>query len=437
MKIDNNKCKIILGITGSIAAYKSIDLAKQLINNFYDVKIVLSKSASQFISVLTLKSLFPDNVFEYNATLNSDNEMLHISLAKEADYILIAPTSANTIAKLANGIADDLLSSICLATQAKIIIAPAMNKIMWENIFVQKNIKILKEGKICIVGPDSGIQACGDIGDGRMSEVLDIIKYINSMRDRCGVDNIEEDNVCTSQILKNKKIIITSGPTREKIDPVRFLSNYSSGKMGYALAIVARSMGADVVFISGSANLSSMHGKYIPEYLIPLENDDGVRKIYVESADDMLKAVLSSIDTADIFIGAAAVADYKPEFVSKQKIKKNKEILNLKLIKNIDIISYIRNMYPDVFYVGFAAETHNIKQYGEEKLKEKQLNMIAINDVLCEVSDEGIDKDKCVFNSEYNELHVIMKDGESMHLTKNTKYNIAKQLLEIIFENVK
>lgn len=385
--------KIVLGITGSIAAYKTIELAKTLIENCFEVQIVLSKSAPDFISVLALKSLFPNKVYEHDVELGCNDEMLHISLAKSADFIIIAPASANMISKLAAGAADCLLSTICLATEAPILVAPAMNKIMWMNKLVQNNILILQNAGFHIVGPESGLQACGDVGMGRMTEPAAIIDHLHQLK--------------IPKIFNGKKIVITAGPTREKIDPVRFISNFSSGKMGYALAKVARDMGAHVTLISGPVALSA---------------PSGLKVILVESADAMLETVMAEVVDSDIFIGTAAVADFKPEAYSTQKIKKDKVTPSIDLTKNVDIIQIVKQTYPHVFCVGFAAETNNIKEYGLKKLTEKKLDLIAINDV----------SDNTVFGAEHNELNIISKDNQFFNLARDTKANIAKSLLEII-----
>ncbi len=385
--------KILLGVTGSIAAYKIIDLAKTFIQPGYDVTIVLSKSAPQFISVLTLRSIFPNKVFCDTDILDSNDQMLHISLAKAADLIVIAPASANFIAKLAHANADCLLSTICIATESKIIVAPAMNKVMWGNNIVQKNINILKEFGIQILGPVYGQQACGDFGLGRMIDPEDIVKFCQ--------DSIQP------QLLQGKKVIITAGPTREKIDPVRFLSNYSSGKMGYALAESAHAMGAEVVLISG------------PTALVKPPH---VNIVEVESSEEMLTAAIKVIKDADVFIGCAAVADYRPENYSSHKIKKKKENFTLRLIKNTDIISHIKSLYPHIFCLGFAAETSDHEKYGISKIKEKNLDMIAINDV----------SDGKVFGLDFNQLHVILKDHQHYILQRNTKSIIAYNLLKLL-----
>lgn len=380
---------IVIGVTGSIAAYKSIELAKLLIENGFEIKIILSASAADFVSPLTLRSLFPGKVYLYNDDLEENDEMLHINLAKAAEMILIAPASANIIGKIANGLADCLLSTICLASEAPILLAPAMNKVMWENKFVQDNISKFNY----IIGPSSGIQACGDIGFGRMSEPHEILEYIKNF-------NIKK-------IFNNQKIIITAGPTHEKIDPVRYISNYGSGKMGYALAKIANKMGAEVTLISGPTILEA-----------PI----GVNLIKVESSNEMYEASIEAAKNCDIFIGAAAVADYSLIEYSKQKIKKTDKNLNLILKENLDIIASIKKKYQDIFVVGFAAETNDFLKYGLAKLESKNLDMIAINDV----------SNGKVFGKDYNELHVITKGKDENIIPKNTKDQVAKELLELI-----
>lgn len=322
------------------------------------------------------------------------DKMLHISLAKEADLVLIAPASANIISKLANAQANCLLSTICLATKAPILVAPAMNKVMWENEFVQANVKKLKH----IIGPGKGMQACGDDGFGRMVEPVDIVEYIKAF-------NIKK-------ILHGKKIVITAGPTIEPIDPVRFISNYSSGKMGYALAKVAQNMGAEVTLISGPTSLS------MPSM---------VKRVDVMSANDMLQASLDHAKNSDIFIGAAAVSDYTPSHYTQHKIKKTPGDLLLKLKYNSDIITIIKKNFPKVFVVGLAAETNNFNEYGLKKLHDKNLDIIAINDV----------SGGKAFGQDYNEFHVVTKDKKYDVIERETKDKVAYQLLKIIYKAIK
>ncbi len=388
--------KVIIGISGSIAAYKSIELAKLLIEDGFDIEVILTKSATEFVSPLTLRSLFPGKIHLHSDALGLNDQMLHITLAKAADLILIAPASANMIAKLSNGFANCLLTEVCLATKAPIMIAPAMNKDMWSNSLVQANIHKLEQHNFKTIGPDIGAQACGDYGEGRMLEPQEILEYVKA----AGIE----------KIFKNKTIVITAGPTQEKIDPVRYLSNHSSGKMGYSLAKIANFMGAKVILISGNTNL-------IPP--------SGVRFIKTETADEMLKAALETSVTADIFIGAAAVADYKPANYSAQKIKKtdeDDEYIKLNLQKNTDIIANIKKLFPKLLVVGFAAETNNFEEYGMNKLREKNLDLIAINDV----------SNGKAFGQDTNELHVITSNNRSYHIEKSHKDKVAQNLLEII-----
>lgn len=382
---------IILGITGSIAAYKAIDIIKGLQQNSYEVTVVLSKTAPYFVPIMTLKSLCPKRVYNYQDAFDDNGSMLHITLAKSADLIVIAPTSANMISKLANAGGDCLLSNLCLATESKILLAPAMNKVMWENSLVRQNVEKLKNAGFHFIGPAYGLQACGDVGNGRMLEPLEVVDYCL--------------NINTTQLLAGKKVVITAGATREKIDPIRFLSNHSSGKMGYALAEIASNMGGDVVLISGKTSLTT-----------PRQ----VRVIEADSCEVMLKVAELETKNAHIFIGCAAVADYKPINYSEQKIKKG-ERMKLELVANPDIITRIKHLYPDIFCIGFAAETENIEQYGRVKLDAKDLDIIAINDV---------SNDK-VFGKDFNELHVITRDNRYHFLKRADKKVISKQLLKI------
>lgn len=387
------KKKIIIGISGSIAAYKSIDLANLLVENDFEIEIILSKSASQFISPLTLRSLFPGKVHLHNDLLNEKDKILHIDLARETDLILIAPASANMISSLAEGRSNCLLSEVCLATKAPIMLAPAMNQEMWNNSIVKSNISKLKEHKFKIIGPGFGNQACGDYGMGRMLEPFEILEYVKSY----DIPNL----------LEGKSIVITAGPTQEKIDPVRYISNYSSGKMGYALAKIAYFMGAEVTLVSGPTNLPSPIGSKV---------------INVKTAKEMLNAALEHAVTSDIFIGAAAVADYKSTTYHQQKIKKNEENIELSLQKNDDIIANIKRLFPSLYVIGFAAETDNFESNALKKLQDKKLNMIAANDV---------SNDK-IFGTDENELHLITDNDRTYHIPKNKKDIVAQNLLEII-----
>jgi phosphopantothenoylcysteine decarboxylase / phosphopantothenate---cysteine ligase len=345
--------KIVLGITGGIAAYKAALLTRQLKELDIDVRVVMTRGAESFISSLTLQALSHNPV--HNDTFNETSEaaMGHIELAKWADMILVAPATANFIAKISHGICDDLLSTLCLATKAPIYIAPAMNQAMWSNPITAQNITQLKQYHFNILGPNIGIQACGDHGFGRMLEPEDIINHI-----------IKPSDSRPTPLL-NQHVLITAGPTREHIDPVRFLSNPSSGKMGFSLAAAAVNLGAKVTVIAGP---------------VDLETPPGVTRINIESALEMHKKALEI--HCDIFIGCAAVADYRCEQPSTQKIKKqHKTSLHLNLIPNPDIISSITQQGSPPFTVGFAAETDHLENYAIDKMKKKSLNMIFANNV--------------------------------------------------------
>lgn len=388
---------IVLGITGSVAAYKSIDLAKKLIEYGYDLKIVMSQGASQFITKSLLQALFPKKVYDFDDDYSSDDEMLHIKLAKLADLVLICPASANFIAQLAQGAASCLLSTICLATKSKIMIAPAMNCEMWSNQIVAENIGKLKDHGFQVVEPILGKQACGDYGIGNLAPITIIEEAVNK--------------ALKKQLLANQKIIITAGPTVEKIDPVRFISNFSSGKMGVAIAKAAAEMGADVTLVCGP---------------IKVTPPTSIKVVEVESAEQMLKQCLRVCKDSTIFIGAAAVADYRVESPSSVKLKKQSKNLNLVLVENPDIIRAVKIENPSIYSVGFAAETNNHVEYATAKMIAKNMDMIALNAV----------EDQKVFGSDSNTLKVYRKDGKEWDIPETSKYLAALKLLEIIAESL-
>lgn len=386
----NSKKKLLLGITGGIAAYKTPDLIRQLLEAGFDLKAVVTKNAMEFVSPLTLQTLLPNRVFE---TL-IEPEMQHIQLAKWADVILIAPATANCIAKIAAGFADDLLSTICLATAASIVVAPAMNQVMWKNDVTQRNVDYLKKRGVIFLGPDTGIQVCGDDGPGRMMEPAEIVHHISMM--------------CHEPFLLNLKILMTAGGTREAIDPVRYIGNHSSGKMGYALVKIAHRLGASVTLISG---------------VTQIEKPPCRKLISVETASQMHKAVLSAVNHNDIFISVAAVSDYTVT-KSDQKIKRGNEPLTLTLIPTTDILASIGSQKEKPFTVGFAAETQDALNNAKLKRLRKAADIMIVNDV--SRSDIG-------FGSDDNTVSVITED-KTIHLEKNTKDNIAYALLKIINE---
>jgi phosphopantothenoylcysteine decarboxylase / phosphopantothenate---cysteine ligase len=439
---------ILLGITGGIAAYKSASFARLLIKNGYDVRVIMTASAQAFITPLTLQALTGNPVHIDLLDESAELGMGHIELAKWADLLIIAPATANTIAKLAMGIADDLLTTVCLATAAPILVAPAMNQQMWQHPSVKLNLQTLTDYDYEIIQPASGEQACGDIGEGRLPEPEQLLEYVQYF--------IAAQ--ITPQVLAGKNVTITAGPTIEAIDPVRYLSNHSTGKMGFALAKACRNAGARVTLIVG--------GK------VPLPTPLLVNRIDVLSAEEMLMTArqcasddicechdhhhhdhdhphhdhehhhhhhdhdefgndveVEPVRTAtDIFIATAAVADYRTRDVVPQKIKKTQDQMALDLVKNPDILATIAKEFPDVFVVGFAAETQDIEKYARGKLDAKNLDMIACNDV--SRTDIG-------FGSDDNAMTVFFRDkAAGVTLEKASKDKIAEQLVALIGEHL-
>jgi phosphopantothenoylcysteine decarboxylase / phosphopantothenate---cysteine ligase len=386
--------KILLGVCGGIAAYKSADLLRRLRDQGAEVRVVMTQSAQHFIGATTFQALsgFPVRTSLWDEA--AEAAMSHIELARWATRILIAPASANSIARLVQGNADDLLSTVCLASNAPITCAPAMNRLMWANAATQANVSVLKQRGVQFVGPADGEQACGEVGAGRMSEPQEII------------DALVAQSV--PALLAGKKILITAGPTFEDIDPVRFIGNRSSGKMGFALAAAARAMGAEVTLIAGPVSLCTPFN---------------VSRIDVRSAAQMRTAVLNALANQDVYIGAAAVADFTPTNKADQKIKKTQGCLDLDLVPTADILSEVAGhaMRP-ACVVGFAAETEQVEHYARGKLERKNLDLIAAN----HVAGAGIG-----FESEDNALTVFSKT-ERFDIGKNNKYQVAAALLQII-----
>jgi phosphopantothenoylcysteine decarboxylase/phosphopantothenate--cysteine ligase len=393
----NNK-NILLGVTGGIAAYKAPDLVRKLVASGASVRVVLTQSAKEFVSSLALQAVSGHPVSDDLLDKDAEAAMGHIELAKWADILLIAPATANFLAKLTHGLADDLLSTLCLASAAPLYVAPAMNQQMWHAIATQENLKTLIKRKVTIIGPAAGEQACGDVGFGRMVEPLDIVALLNQ-------SSVEP-------LLAGKTIVITAGPTREALDPVRYISNHSSGKMGYAIAKAAQAMGAKVILVSGPTNL------------VPPAN---MTTIQVTSTTQMHQHVMAHIEHCDVFVGCAAVADYRPIQSKAQKIKKSEQELTLTFIKNPDILSDVAHLPQPPFTLGFAAETQNVREYALAKLQRKKLNMIAANDV----SDSSIG-----FNSEQNALSVFWPQGEKI-LAVADKDQLAVQLMQLVAEQLK
>ncbi len=389
MKQLNNK-RILLGVTGGIAAYKAAELIRRLQDHGASVRVVMTKAAQQFITPLTLQALSGNPVHCDLLNPEAEAAMGHIELARWADLVLVAPASADFMARLANGQADDLLTTLCLATDAAIAIAPAMNQGMWRDTSTQNNLQTLKDKGIAIFGPGDGSQACGDIGPGRMLEAEQLAELSAQQFESHALDGLN--------------VVITAGPTREAIDPVRYISNHSSGKMGFALAQAAVEAGASVTLIAGPVSLAT---------------PDRVNRIDVISAAQMHQATLANITHCDLFIGSAAVADYRPITIAEQKIKKSTDNMNIELVRNPDIIADVSSHSPSLFTVGFAAETQNLVAYARDKLKRKKLNLIIANDV--SNTDIG-------FNSDNNAVSLIWTDGEqTMALT--SKQQLARNLI--------
>ncbi len=387
---------ILLGVTGGIAAYKSAALVSKLRKTGANVKVIMTSSACEFISPLTFQTLSNNIVHTemFNQLYNMDVE--HISLAKWADVFVIAPASANTIAKMANGIADNMLTTVFLASRSKVLVAPAMNTFMLNNEATIKNLKTLEDRGISILDTQSDVLACGDEGSGKMLEPEDIL--------------FEIESALTEKDLIGKKIVITSGPTVEKIDPVRYLSNYSSGKMGYSLAKEAVKRGANVTLISGPTSLD-----------IPNVN----KFIRIESTLDMFDAVESEFENADVLIKAAAPADYRPAKVSDEKIKKDakEDLESIELVHNPDIAKYFGNIKQKQLIIGFAAESQNEIEYGKGKLKKKNLDMIVVNNI----KQKGAG-----FKSDTNIASIIDRDGNVDSLSIMSKECLAEEILNRI-----
>ena len=403
---------IVIGITGGIAAYKSADLTRRLMEVGADVRIVMTNAATDFVTPLTFQALSGHPVFFDNSDASETTGMKHIELARWADAIIIAPASANTIAKLAHGRADNLLTTLCLASEAIKYFAPAMNRVMWDDLSTQANCKSLIQKDWLQLGPDSGLQACGEIGEGRMLEVSEMLEELSR--------NFK------SGLLQGINVIVTAGPTYEAIDPVRFIGNRSSGRMGYAIATAAQEAGASVTLISGPSHLQ------VPKLS---------KFIAVESAEEMLNAVLSDINGCQIYISTAAVSDYRVEHIADQKIKKTQDKLTLDLTRNEDILTTVANHEARPYIIGFAAETENIIENAKDKLLRKKLDMIIANDV--GQSATSVDEPDIGFNSEYNALTVLWSQhshgalNESLgeqHFDIARKSQLAKQLISLIAE---
>jgi phosphopantothenoylcysteine decarboxylase/phosphopantothenate--cysteine ligase len=391
------KTRILLGVTGGIAAYKAPDLVRRLIERGGEVQVVMTDAAEKFITPMSFQAVSgrPTRNALWDAA--AEAAMGHIELARWAQIVLIAPASADFIARLAAGRADDLLATLCLATEAPVVIAPAMNRIMWANKATQANVQTLVSRGIRVLGPGSGSQACGEVGEGRMWEPVQLAESVLEPPVNAG-------------ILAGLNVVITAGPTRERLDPVRYLTNRSSGKMGFAVAAAVREAGAHVTLVSGP---------------VQLQTPGGVTRINVESAREMYAAVHRHIGEADVFIAAAAVADFQPVTVAKQKIKKQGVAVRLELEPAPDIVKSVADMAKRPFVVGFAAETDDVEANARSKLKRKKLDMIAANEV-----GDGI-----AFDCDDNALTVLWPGGKS-DITRGPKLEVARALVALIAERL-
>ncbi len=396
---DHATIRVLLGVSGGIAAYKSPDLVRRLRERGHQVRVVMTRAAQDFITPLSLQAVSGQAVHTTLLDQQAEAAMGHIELARWADVVLIAPASADIIARLAHGLADNLLSTLCLATEAPIVLAPAMNRQMWAAPATRANVKTLLARGVRLLGPGSGDQACGEVGEGRMLEPaelaagLEALVLTDSQRPR----------------LAGLGVLVTAGPTREAIDPVRYISNHSSGKMGYAVAAAARAAGASVILVSGPGDLPA---------------PSGVERVQVESAAEMRDAVLSRVEGCDIFIAAAAVADYRPAEKAEQKIKKTARALEIALVRNVDILAAVAAGDHPPFTVGFAAETEKLETHARQKLTRKSLDMIAANPVGGTNPGFGVDR---------NRLRVFWKNGEA-DLGEASKTELAQRLVVLVAE---
>ena len=388
--------RILLGVTGGIAAYKSADLVRRLRERGAQVQVVMTEGAQEFVTPTTFQALSGRTVRTDLWDAAHEAAMGHIELARWAELLLVAPASADFLARLAHGLADDLLSTLALATAAPIAVAPAMNQLMWGNAATQANVALLTQRGVRVLGPGVGDQACGETGPGRMLEPLEIAALIAPLLRHEGP-------------LQGHRVLVTAGPTRECIDPVRFVSNRSSGKMGFAVAQALQEVGAEVVLVSGPVSLPTPFG---------------VRRIDVESCEQMYAAVQRELPGTAIFIGTAAVADYRPTQCAPQKIKKTGESLQLELTRTVDILAHVSASTPRPFVVGFAAETHAVEHHARAKLLAKNLDLIAANEV-------GHSK---AFDCDHNALLVLWRGGGRIELPSASKCELANALTGLIVE---
>ena len=391
--------RILLGVTGGIAAYKAPELVRRLTDVGAEVQVVMTRAAMQFVAPLTFQAVSGRRVRTDLWDEAAEAAMGHIELARWADVVVVAPATANFLGHLANGLASDLLTTLCIATTAPVVIAPAMNQAMWANPAVQANRKALEARGVRLLGPATGEQACGETGEGRMLEPVEIAAAV-----------LGDPTLARARPLAGLRVVITAGPTREAIDPVRYITNRSSGKMGYAVAAAASEAGADVVLVSGPVALPA-----------PL----GVRRIDVETAEEMYRVVHDEIAGAEIFIACAAVSDYRPRTASQQKIKRSANEMRLDLVRCPDTLASVAALPKPPFTVGFAAETENVARHAREKLIKKGVDMIAANRV----------GPSCGFDKETNALDVFWHGGE-VEFAESSKAVLARQLIALITERL-
>ena len=392
-----SKC-VVIGVTGGIAVYKALDVISALRKKDIEVHVIMTESASKFVNPLTFQSISQNMVVTDMFAEPKAWEIQHISLAQKADLMLIAPATANVIGKISNGIADDMLSTTVMATKAKVLIAPAMNTNMYQNPIVQNNISKLKDFGYKFIEPASGRLACGDIGIGKLADVNTIVERV--------IEELEDKE----QDLLGKKVLVSAGPTIAPIDPVRYITNRSTGKMGYAIAKEARDRGAEVILVSGPTNL---------------EPPKNVKIINIKTNEEMRKEILQNFKWADIVIKSAAVADYKPKEYSKEKLKKGEGDLNICLTRDNDILKFLGEIKTHQVLVGFAAESDNVLENAERKLKNKNLDFIVANDITS--SDTG-------FGSEDNKVVILSKNNEKLELEKMSKKKVASNIFDMILE---
>ncbi|WP_346886398.1 bifunctional phosphopantothenoylcysteine decarboxylase/phosphopantothenate--cysteine ligase CoaBC [Clostridium sp. UBA4395] len=393
-----SKKNVVVGVTGGVAVYKALDVISRLKKKDINVDVIMTKSACEFVTPLSFQSLSQNAVIKNMFDEPKVFEIQHISLAKKADVLVVVPATANIIGKVANGIADDMLSTTIMATNAKVIFAPAMNTNMYNNPIVKENIKKLKSYGYEFINPSSGRLACGDVGDGKLADTEEIAEMILS-------------HLHEPKDLVGKKVLVTAGPTRANIDPVRFLTNRSTGKMGYAIAEEARDRGAEVVLVSGLTSIKA-----------PL----GVKIIKVETNEEMLNAVKAEFDTSDIVVKSAAVSDYKPKTYSDKKIKKGPGNLNIELERDNDILKELGTLKKHQILVGFAAESNDVIENAHIKLKKKNLDYIVANNIT--ESNAG-------FGSDTNRVTIINRDGKEISLDNMSKRLVGHELFNMILNN--